>query len=278
MVELDWSPTYLAALAAGLLATGAVAGILAGLLGVGGGIVIVPILVYLFSLIGVPGDVAMHLAVGTSLATIIPTSLVSARSHHRRGAVDFSLLRLWAPCIFLGAAAGGVLAKFVDGSLLRSVFGCVALVVALNMASPWKLVLASALPGSGVVNWAISGAIGLLSSLMGVGGGTLSVPTLTLFSVPVRHAVGTSAALGLAIAVPATAGFIWSGLDAPNRPPGSVGYVNVAAAILIFSATVLTAPQGAKLAHAINPRVLKLSFALFLGITAAQMLRPFFTG
>lgn len=269
---------FLSLLIAGLLTTGALAGLMAGLLGVGGGIVIVPVLFYLFGSLGISDGIGMHLAVATSLATIIPTSISSALAHHRRGAFDRDLFRTWAAFIFLGAGLGGYMSEFIKGSQLTAIFGFVALIVSLNMANPRKLVLADGLPNSLIGNGAIGSVIGFLSALMGIGGGTLSVPVLTLFSVPVHRAVGTASAFGLVIAVPAVVGFILGGLDVPGRPPLSLGYVNVPAAILIFSATIFTAPVGARLAHAINPRALKLSFAAFLALTSMKMLYKTFLG
>jgi len=256
----------------GLIVTGAIAGLLAGLLGVGGGIVIVPVLFQLLDSLGVSSAVSMHCAVATSLATIIATSISSARSHHRRGAIDVDLLKFWSPFVFVGALAGGVISRYLAGGSLSAIFGVVALIVAVNMASPRKAVLSESLPASKLGNGAIAGGIGLFSSLMGIGGGTLTVPTLTLFSYPVHRAVGTAAAFGLVIAIPATLGFIWSGWGAEGRPPFSLGFVNAPAAVVIFSASVFTAPVGARIAHSINARSLKLAFAVFLGIVAVRML------
>lgn len=270
---IDYSaPSFVLMLAAGLLTTGALAGILAGLLGVGGGIVIVPVLFYLFEILDIPPQIAMHLAVATSLATIIPTSISSARAHHARGAVDAQLLKSWAAFIFVGAALGGFVSRYIDGAQLTAIFGTIALVVSLNMAYPKTLIVADDIPSSGVSKTVIGSLIGFLSSLMGVGGGTLSVPILTLFSFPVRRAVGTASAFGIVIAVPAVIGFIASGWTVERRPPFSLGYVSVPAAFLIFSATIFTAPIGAKIAHSINPRALKLAFSGFLFITSLRML------
>ncbi|MCO6383683.1 TSUP family transporter [Oceanicola sp. 502str15] len=262
----------LIALAVGLVATGAVAGVLAGLLGVGGGIVIVPVLFWLFGWLGVPDAVAMHVAVATSLATIIPTSISSARSHHKKGAIDADLLKSWAPVIFVGALIGGLLSKVIASSGLTLIFGVIALLVAINMALPKKIVLADELPKGPVTRGLVPGFIGVFSALMGIGGGTLSVPTLTAFSFPVHRAVGTAAAFGLVIAVPAVIGFIWSGLGVPLRPPYSLGYVSLPAAVLIFSASVFTAPVGSKIAHSLDPARLKLAFAAFLFLSALKML------
>lgn len=271
MIGFD-TPLPLAGLIIGLLATGAIAGVLAGLLGVGGGIVIVPVLFWLFDFLDVSPSVAMHLAVGTSLATIIPTSISSARAHYRKGAIDTGMLRSWAPLIFLGALAGGALAGFVSSQFLTVLFGVVALAVAANMALPKTLVLAEGLPANLIARGAIPAGVGVFSSLMGIGGGTLTVPILTMFSYPVHRAVGTAAAFGLVIAVPATLGFIWSGLGQPLRPVFSFGYVNIAAAVVLFSTSVLTAPLGSKLAHSLNPARLKRVFTLFLFVTSIRML------
>lgn len=265
-------------LSIGLLGTGIVAGILAGLLGVGGGIVIVPVLFLLFDALNVSPSIAMHLAVGTSLCTIIPTSISSARSHHKRGAIDLALLRSWAPVIFVGALIGGVLAKFLESSVLTLIFGVVALVVSVNMAIPKTLVVAKELPNGPVGRGAVPLGIGTFSALMGIGGGTLSVPILSAFSFPVHRAVGTASAFGLVIAVPAVFGFVWAGWGVAERPPFSLGYVSLPAAVLIFSMSVLTAPVGSRIAHSLNPARLKLAFAIFLFLTALRMLWSVFGG
>lgn len=262
----------IAALVAGLAATGVISGVLAGLLGVGGGIVIVPVLFWVLTLFHFPAAIINHLAVATSLAVIIPTSISSMRAHRKRGNVDHSLLNLWGPAIFVGALIGGIMSKYIPGEGLRLVFGIVGLLVAINMAIPRHLVISQHLPRSHWVNRAIAAVIGFISSLMGIGGGTLSVPTLAGFSFPVHRAVGTSSALGLLIAIPAVAGFIWAGLDVAGRPPLSLGYVSLPAAAIIAPISFLTAPSGARLAHALNPRYLRLAFAFFLMLTAGRML------
>lgn len=267
-----YSTALLISLALGLLVTGAVAGTLAGLLGVGGGIVIVPVLFLLFDFLEIPPAVAMHLAVGTSLATIIPTSISSARSHHAKGAIDIAMLKAWAPFIFAGALAGGIASRFLSSELLTAIFGTIALLVAINMALPKKLVLGQDVPRGAGGQVALPGGIGLFSALMGIGGGTLTVPVLSAFSYPVHRAVGTASAFGLVIAVPAALGFVWSGLGVADRPPASLGYVNIIAAVLIFSTSVLTAPFGSTLAHRLNPSALKRVFAAFLFLTSLRML------
>ena len=260
----------------GLAGTGVIAGILAGMLGVGGGIVIVPVLFWLLDTLQFPAPILMHMAVGTSLATIVPTSISSMRAHHKRGAVDVGLLKSWGPAIVIGAAIGGIAGKFIDANGLKLVFGFIALAVAINMALPTPLNIGDKMPVSRLVNSAISGMIGLLSALMGIGGGTLGVPTMVAFSYPTHRAVGTASAFGLLIALPALLGFIWSGWGIPGRPLYSLGFISMAAALVIFPMTVLFAPLGARLAHSINQRRLKLVFGAFLALTAAKMLYSVF--
>ncbi len=264
-------PQFLALFAGVLVLTGAVAGVLAGLLGVGGGIVIVPVLFNLFPFLGIDEAVRMHLAVGTSLATIIPTSIMSARAHDRRGSIDRDLLRSWGPAVFVGVVVGTVLGAGARGEVLTAIFAVVALLVAANMAlRSESMTLAASLP----VGWArhvLGLVVGGFSVVMGIGGGTLSVPILTAFSFPIRRAVGTAAALGFVIAVPGTIGFIVAGLDVPDRPPGSLGYVNLIGFALIVPATMLTAPLGARIAHAISPSLLRKAFAVFLLATSLRM-------
>lgn len=259
-------------LIAGVITAAILAGIMAGLLGVGGGIVLVPVLFWILSAIDFPAELSMHMAVATSLATIIFTSISSARAHHRRGAVDIALLKRWGPGLMLGALAGGLAARFIDPAGLKAIFGSIALLVAVNMATPKTLVLAGHLPGSRAVNGAISLVVGVFSALMGIGGGTLSVPILAAFSVEIRRAVGTAAAFGILIALPAALGFVLSGWSIPDRPPLSLGYVSLPAALLILPFTVGFAPLGARLAHSLDGKWIKRAFALFLGITAIRML------
>jgi uncharacterized membrane protein YfcA len=214
----------------------------------------------------------MHMAVGTSLATIIPTSIFSARAHHRRGAVDIDLLKSWGPAVLVGVLIGTAIGGHVKGQVLTGVFAVVALAVAANMAfRPEGSTVADHLPGGG---WrhVIGVVIGVFSAMMGIGGGTLSVPTLSAFSYPIRRAVGTASAIGLIIAVPGAFGFVLAGLGVPARPPASLGYVNLIGFALIVPMTILAAPFGARIAHTINPGVLRKAFALFLFLTSLRMI------
>lgn len=273
----DLTTLQVALILCGVIFASITAGILAGLLGVGGGIVLVPVLFWILSFTDFPPELSMHMAVATSLATIIFTSVSSARAHNARGAVDRNLLRSWAPGLVFGALAGGILARYIDANGLRAIFGGIAVLVAINMLLPRTLVVSSALPKGWFPNGFLSGVTGLFSALMGIGGGTLSVPLLSAFSVEIRRAVGTAAAFGFLIAVPAGIGFVISGWNVPDRPPFSLGYINYAVAALILPFTVGFAPLGARLAHTLDTIWIKRGFALFLMITALNMLAAFFT-
>ncbi|WP_299295863.1 sulfite exporter TauE/SafE family protein [uncultured Tateyamaria sp.] len=271
-------PTNWLLIAPVLLVVGAVAGTLAGLLGVGGGIVIVPVLYWLteIGMLDVPGDLAIHFAVATSLLTIIPTSISSARAHARKGSIDFEMFRSWAPMMVAGALLGGLIAANVNASMLSAVFGVIALIVVANMLNPKPLTLAPAPPESLAARAAIAGPIGVLSAMMGIGGGTLAVPTMTLLSLPVHRAVGTAALFGLMIAVPGIVGYALAGQDIPGLLPYSLGYINIPAALVISVATFIFAPQGVKIAHLLNARRLRVAFAVFLGISGVKMLSEAF--
>ncbi|RAI00439.1 hypothetical protein DLJ53_14310 [Acuticoccus sediminis] len=254
-----------------LAIAGAIGGIIAGLLGVGGGIVIVPVLFYLLPVAGVDGEIRMHLAVATSLATIITTSIVSARSHYKRGGVDVDLLKQVGGGVVLGVAIGVVAGTAASAQTLTAIFGSVALLVAIHMAFFKGRQLASHLPGQPCIT-GIGMIIGGVSTMMGIGGGSLSVPIFSLCGVPIRRAVGTAAAIGLIIAVPGVIGFAIGGWNVPDLPPGSVGYVNLIGFALIAPLSMLCAPIGAKLAHTIPQEWLSRIFAIFLAVTAVRML------
>lgn len=256
----------------GLLITGVIGGLIAGLFGVGGGIVIVPILFWIFTSLSFPNEILMHMAIGSSLATIIPTSISSARAHYHRGSIEIDIIKKWAPGIFLGAIIGGLSGNYFSVNELKYLFASIAFFVALNMFFKEPLRFGNCLPKSRLLNIVISSLIGFVSSLMGVGAGTIGVPTLVALSVPIHKAIGTAAALGLFIAVPATLGLAFSGFNVPNRPPMSIGYVNLIAFFIMFPLTVFFAPIGVKFAHRINQRLLKIIFGIFLIITSVKML------
>src|SRR5210317_573787 len=255
-----------------MLATGAVAGVLAGLFGIGGGIVIVPVLETALGFVGVDPAIRMHLAVGTSLATIIPTSISSARAHHKRGAVNVEIVWRWAVFVLVGALLGAWIASQVHSNVLAIVFATLAFLVALKMLFlPESRNLTEEVP-HGVLVPVIPTAIGCFSSMMGIGGGTFSVMTLTLFNEPIHRAVGTAALFGLVISLPGTIGFMLAGWQDPRLPPGSLGYVNVLGFLVIAPTTVLAAPVGAKIAHAFSAQRLNMLFGVFLGIASVRLL------
>ena len=258
-------------LAVAMLATGCVAGIMAGLFGIGGGIVIVPVLEFSLGLVGVDPAIRMHVAVATSLATIIPTSISSARAHHQRQAVDMTIVKRWAVFVLIGALAGAWIASQVHSRVLAIVFATLALLVALKMILfPTSRNLTEDVPRGPLVA-VIPAAIGCLSSMMGIGGGTFSVMTLTMFNQPIHRAVGTAALLGLVISLPATIGFVVAGWNDIRVPPGSLGYVSLIGFALIAPATVLTAPLGAKMAHSFSEKKLSVLFGVFLVIAATRL-------
>lgn len=259
-------------LSVAMLLTGVVGGILAGLLGVGGGIVIVPMLEFALGFIGVDPSIRMHIAVATSLATIIPTSISSSRAHFKRGAVDVELVKHWALWILLGALAGTWVASQVHSRVLSGIFAAVAFLVAAKMILPMDgKTLTTGVPRGPMMIPAPT-LIGFISTMMGIGGGSLSVPTMTLFGEPIHRAVGTAALFGLVIAIPGTLGFMVTGYGNPLLPAGSIGYVSLIGLALIAPTTVLAAPLGARLAHAMQKRHLTLLFGVFLLIVAIRML------
>ena len=258
-------------LAVAMLATGCVAGVLAGLFGIGGGIVIVPVLEAVLGFLGVDPAIRMHVAVATSLATIIPTSISSARAHHRRGAVDVQVVKRWAVFVLLGALLGAWIAAQVHSRVLAGVFATLALLVAAKLVFfPESRNLTESVPRAPWVI-AIPTAIGCFSSMMGIGGGTFSVMTLTLFNEPIHRAVGTAALFGLVIRLACTLGYILTGLDDPRLPPGSLGYVNLLGRAAIAPTTVLMAPLGARIAHGFSAKKLSVFFGLFLVIVSLRL-------
>lgn len=254
-----------------LLVTGFVAGLLSGLLGVGGGIVVVPVLYLLSGLLDLDPGVRMHVAVGTSLASIVLTSIVAARAHRRRGTVDSGVLRSWAPWLFGGAILGAAIGGSVRGEILSAIFATVALGVALHMAfAPATFRLRRNLP-TGRTRAFIGMVIGAFSAMMGIGGGTLSVPFFTACNYPVHRAVGTASALGFVIALPATIGFVVTGWGVAALPQLSVGFINLLGLVLIAPLSLVSAPLGATLALRLPAPVLKRVFAAFLFLTSARM-------
>ncbi|CTQ50648.1 sulfite exporter TauE/SafE family protein [Jannaschia donghaensis] len=255
-----------------LLAVGAFAGVLAGLLGVGGGIVLVPAFYYVFQVLGYDSGSIMQVCVATSLATIVVTSWRSVRAHHAKGAVDVSILKGWGPGIVIGALVGSLVATQLRSETLTAIFAVLALIVAFYMtfSKPnWRI--ADEMP-KGAKRYVYSPGVGFASVLMGIGGGSFGVPLMTLHGVPIHRAVATAAGFGMLIAVPAVILFAVLPTDGA-LPPLTVGLINVPAFLVIIAMTVLTAPIGAKLAHSMDPAPLKRAFAVFLFLVALNMLR-----
>lgn len=268
--------TDLAIMTALLAAIGAFAGVIAGMLGVGGGIVLVPAFFYAFTSLGYGGDQIMQVCTATSLATIIVTSIRSVLAHHKKGAVDWQVLRDWAPWMVLGAIAGVVAAAGLRSVVLQAVFGVLGMVAGLYMAfgrDEWRI--GPAMPGQPARGlWA--GIIGFLSVLMGIGGGTFGVPLMTLYNVPIHRAVATAAGFGVLIAVPSVIGFLL--LPVADAPPYTLGAVNGPAFVAVIGTTLITTPYGVMLAHRMNAEPLKRAFAVFLTLVALNMLRKVIWG
>ncbi|QBF33280.1 sulfite exporter TauE/SafE family protein [Thalassococcus sp. S3] len=267
----DWSTLW--PLLMLLLVIGAIAGILAGLLGVGGGIVLVAAFFYTFQSLGYDSPQLMQLCLATSLATIIVTSLRSVERHHRTGAVDWTILRGWAPGIALGAVLRVLVAASLRSATLQLLFGTLAVLVGLYMAfgrPEWRL--GEQMPG-GKVRALLSPLVGFLSVLMGIGGGSFGVPLMTLYGRPIHQAVATAAGFGVLIAVPSVIAFAFVTLPAEARPPFTLGAINLPAFAIVIAMTLLTTPLGVRLAHRLDPKPLRRVFALFLILVALNMLR-----
>ena len=252
-----------------LLAAGALAGTVAGLLGIGGGVIIVPVLALVFEAQGVHPEIVIKVAVGTSLATIVVTALSSIWAHHRRGAVRWPLVRTMTPGVVIGAFIGAWLADIISAHWLTLGIVVFLILVSLQMAMG-PMSAGRDLPGSWALR-SVSGLVGVISALVGIGGGSMHVPYLSRCGVPVKQAIATSAAIGLPLALASSLGFMITGLDEAHLPPHSLGYVNFPAFAGVVAASILFAPLGAHLAHRLPDRVIKRLFALFLFLLALRM-------
>ncbi len=254
-----------------LVSCGLVAGFAAGLLGVGGGIVTVPVLEYTLRFAGIDAEYRMHMAVATSLAAIIPTSISSARLHHLHGAVDWDLARRWGVPMLIAAFVGSMLASRAPLAVLAAIFGIVALLIAIKMLLPlddWRL--AQYAP-RGTAGAATSAVIGGVSAVMGIGAGTLAVPTLNFCGYPIHRAVGTAAFFGLLISIPGTIGYLIA-RPSTNLPWITVGFVSMVGLAIIGPSSMLTATLGVRAAHALSRRWLSIAFGAFLLVVGTRML------
>jgi len=267
-------------IAVALLAGGAVTGLLAGVFGVGGGAVAVPILFELFRLLEVPEEVRMPLCVGTSLAIIIPTSIRSFSAHRAKGAVDMSILRIWAVPVVLGVGVGSIAARFAPADVFKAVFVIVAGLSAIRLLfgrDSWRF--GNDLPGRTVMVL-YGGLIGVLSALMGVGGGQLSSLFMTFYNRPIHQAIATSSGLGVLISVPGAIGYVYAGwprmAEFPDhailQPPLALGYVSLIGLALFMPTSTLMAPLGARLAHSLSKRRLEVAFGIFLLLVCARFI------
>jgi uncharacterized membrane protein YfcA len=271
-MEIGLPASELALLIVALLVAGVVAGFLAGLLGIGGGGVLVPVLYEVFRVLGVDESVRMHLVLGTTLAIILPTSLKSFAGHRARGTVDMALLKRVAPWIVAGVVLGTLTVKASSGDVLKWVWVVAAGLIAIKMAfgrEDWRL--ADHLPPS---PWPQFGAllIGIVSTLMSIGGATFVVPLLTLYGQSIITAVSTASGVGPLIALPGVIGFAWAGWGTSGLPPLSVGYVNLLGMAIVAPLSVWAAPYGVRLAHRIPRRTLELAFAAFLASISIRFL------
>lgn len=253
------------------LAAGAVAGLLAGLFGVGGGLVIVPVLVAIFEMQGFNSSIHMHLALGTSLATIVMTSMSSVLAHHRKGAVEWPVFRQLAPGLVAGSLLGAALVDLVASEHLRIAFGVGEILVAVNMLRPKHTAKNSAMPSqAGLLS--AGGVIGTLAAMAGIGGGTFMIPFLSWCGMTMHRVVATSAASGLPIALAGATGYIVTGWGEPALPDYSAGYLYLPGALGVVMASVAIAPLGADLAHRLPEDKLKLALAALLAGLGIKLL------
>lgn len=250
---------------------GAIAGLISGLFGVGGGAVIVPMLIFAFAAQGIDAEVATHLAIGTSLATICFTSLSSIYTHHQKGAIRWDLVKTMTPAILFGSWLGGIFAISLQGGLLQILFGGFMVAVALQLLLYTPAVGARSLPG--VIGTSIAGSIiGGISALFGIGGGTLSTPFLSFCGVKIHQAVGTAAAIGFPIALAATYVYMAADVGGLIMPDGSFGYVFAPAWLGIVVASIPFARLGAKIAHRANEKVLRIAFGCMMLLLGSRFI------
>ncbi|MBS4005837.1 MAG: sulfite exporter TauE/SafE family protein [Afipia sp.] len=269
-----------------LVVTGALAGFLAGIFGIGGGAVLVPVLYECFRIAGVPLDARMPLCIGTSLAIIIPTSIRSWQAHHKRGSVDMDILVRWAVPVLLGVMLGSVIARYAPEKLFKVVFVGVAWSAAARLLlgkENWRL--GDEMP-KGIFMRAYGFFIGLLSTLMGIGGGLFSNLLMTFYGRPIHQAIGTSAGLAVLISIPGAIGYIYAGWPAAARFPDvaalqlpfAVGYISLIGALLVMPTSLLVAPLGVRVAHFMTKRKLEIAFGIYLLVVSSRFVVSLATG
>lgn len=270
MPEIHMSGGEIAVFAAAAAVSGVISGLLAGIFGIGGGAVLVPVFYQFLTALGIDESVRMHLSVGTSLAIIIPTSIRSFTAHRARGVVDMDLLKSFLLPVPAGVVVASLVAASVSSGQLRAIFACIAVLVGLRLVfnrESW--VVGREVPGN---PWrAIVGfVIGLLSTLMGIGGGVMNNTFMTLYGRPIHQAVATSSGVGVLIAIPGAVGMIWAGWGNPLLPIASTGYVNWIAVALIIPVAILVTPLGVRISHWLSRRHLEIGFGLFCLFVAAR--------
>lgn len=265
----DLIPIFLA-----MATAGALGGFLSGLMGIGGGIVMVPVLYTAFSFVGAPDAYTMHLAVATSLGIIVPTAFFSARSHKKRGAFVIEITKIWTPWMVTGAVLGTVLAAYLKSDALALFFAVMAALMGMKLLLPLEDIVISKNVPNRTTSGALGLSIGVASSLMGIGGATFSVPTMTLFAIPIHKAVGTAAFMGVFVAAFAATGFIIAGWSVPGLPPYSLGFVNLVGVAVVAPISSMMAPLGVATAHKLARRKLSILFGLFLILAAGRMAYP----
>jgi uncharacterized protein len=276
-MEISVTTTELIELVVALVVSGAVTGVLAGLFGVGGGAVIIPVLYQAYAVLGIAADVRMHVCIGTSMAIIVPTAIRSFMAHRKRGSVDMGVVKSWLIPMPIGVAGAAVLAASTSGRALSGIFATIVSLVAIRLLfgrASWRL--GSDLPGN-PLRALIGIVIGFLSTLMGVGGGIMVNTVMTLYGRTMIQAVGTSAAVGLIVSIPAVVGYIWAGWGVAGLPPLSAGYVNLLGMAVLVPVSVLAAPYGVRVAHALSQRTLEISFGIFLAVVAIRFFFAFFS-
>ncbi|WP_127523427.1 sulfite exporter TauE/SafE family protein [Mesorhizobium sp. Z1-4] len=260
----------LAVFALALAGAGVLSGLLAGILGIGGGAVLVPVFYQVFGLLGVDEAVRMHLSVGSSLAIIVPTSLRSFSGHYARGAVDMALLRSYVLAVPAGVVLASLTAAYISSEGLRIIFAVVVLIIGLRMLfdrEHWRL--GTQVPGNPARS-IVGMMMGFLSTLMGIGGGVMNNTFMSLYGRPIHESVATSSGVGVLIAIPGTIGYIWAGWGNPLLPAASTGFINWIAVALVIPITIAVAPYGVRIAHALKKRQLELAFGIFCMIVSAR--------
>ncbi len=255
-----------------ILFSGMASGLIAGLFGVGGGIILVPTIVFTMEYLGIDQSIAMHIGIATSLAIIVPTSISSFLAHNKKGAVDYNIIFNLSIGVIIFTIIGSILAQKTSGNFLRLLFAIMAIISSLNMMRKTQFIFAIRMPLSKVLNFFFGGFIGFLSSMIGIGGGAISVPLMNSFSVPQHKAIGTASALGLIISLPAAITFAFADTSDLRMPKWSLGYISLTVLFVFIPLTVFASQIGAKIAHLLDELILRKIFSAFILFMASIML------